>query len=285
MLGCLCCAGSSFCNTCCAGCNRLGVASKNYAKVSYIIMAMVVMTISLIIMYSLRPLAEKYDWQYCEYKIIGNDDCFGQISVLRMSFSLTVFHLLMLIILIPRAAVCGAIHDGFWPIKYIILLGIYVGAWFIPKTFFSVWGHICRVGSIFYLFVQAYFIMNLAYLWNDYLISAIQGRNGESWAKFLLILVSVVSTAGSIVWLVFCYKWFWGCAGSNFILIETSVFILWFYMAAILRLFNIVLRENYTIFVCSMVVPYLVFICWTTLASNVTDKCNDLASSKANTAL
>ena len=219
MLGCLCCAGSSFCNICCAGCNKVGVASKNFAKVSYILMAMVFMAISLILMYTLRPLADKYNWKYCEFQITGSEDCFGKVSVLRMSFSLTVFHFLMLIILIPRAAICSAIHDGFWPIKYIVMLAIFVGSWFIPKAFFGVWGHICRVGSIFYLFVQAYFLMNLAYLWNDQLLGIIQGRNGECWAKFLLILVSVFSTAGSIVWLVYCYKWFWGCAGINFILI------------------------------------------------------------------
>lgn len=285
MLGCLCCAGSSFCNVCCAGCNRVGVAAKNFAKVSYIVMAMFWMTISLILMYTLRPLAEKYQWKYCEFNITGDSDCFGQVSVLRMSFSLTVFHILMLLILIPRAAICGAIHDGFWPIKYLVMLGIFVGAWFIPKAFFVVWGHICRAGSILYLFVQAYFLMNLAYLWNDYLIGIIQGRDGECYAKFLLIAVSVVSTTGSIVWLVFCYKWFWGCWGPNLILIETSIFLLWFYTAALLRIFNITLRDNYTPFVCSMVVPYLVYLCWTSLASLPSDKCNDLANSKGNTAM
>jgi len=59
------------------------------------------------------------------------------------------------------------------------MLAIFVGSWFIPKAFFGVWGHICRVGSIFYLFFQAYFLMNLAYLWNNHLIGIIQGRNGD----------------------------------------------------------------------------------------------------------
>lgn len=64
----LCCAGSGFCNICCAGCNKLGVASKNYAKVTYVLNAIISMAFAVIIMYILRPLATKYNWTKCEYK-------------------------------------------------------------------------------------------------------------------------------------------------------------------------------------------------------------------------
>ena len=203
-----------------------------------------------------------------------------------MSFSLTIFHLLILILLIPRARFCGVIHDGFWPIKYMLVIGIYIAAWFINQKFFVVWGHICRAFSVLFLFVQGYFLMNLAYLWNDYLLDIISGgREGDCYAKFLLIGYSIISTVGSVVWLVYCFIWFWGCRLSNTILIETSIFILWFYVAALLRVCNYTLRDNYTIFVCSMVVPYLVFLCWTSLASLPDVDCNKLANSKSNTAL
>jgi hypothetical protein len=67
-------------------------------------------------------------------------------------------------------------------------------------------------------------------------------------------------------------------------LVETSIFILWFYVAALLRLCDVKLRDNYTVFVCSIVVPYLVFLCWAALASFPDKECNKLAGSKANTA-
>ena len=177
-----------------------------------------------------------------------------------MSFSLTIFHVLMLLILIPRAACCGAIHDGFWPIKFLVIIGIYIGSWFIKREVFVIWAHICRAGSILFLFVQAYFFMNIAYTWNDYLLSAISGRNGHCYAKGLLISFSVISTIGSVVWMVYNFIWFWGCGLSNFILIETGIFIIWFYFAAFARMLNIVFRENYSIFVCSIVVPYIVYL-------------------------
>lgn len=78
MLGAICCAGSTCCNCCCTGCNRMGVASKNYAKVSYIILAMSCMIISLIIMYVGRPIAAKYSYKHCEFGSENDSDqCFG----------------------------------------------------------------------------------------------------------------------------------------------------------------------------------------------------------------
>lgn len=263
----LCCAGSGFCNICCAGCNKLGVATKNYAKVTYVFNAIISMAFAVIIMYILRPLATKYKWTKCEYKEAASEDCFGEVSVLRMSFSLTLYHILILLILIPRARCCGAIHDGFWPVKSLVLLGIYIGSWFINKKVFIVWGGICRASSVSFLLLQAYFLMNLAYTWNDKLLSAINGRSGETWAKGLLIAFSIISSSGSLVWLVYCYIWFWGCAIANFILIETTVFVVFFYFAAFARMCNIILRENYSIFVTSCVVPYIIYLQWTSLAS------------------
>lgn len=284
MLGAICCAGSSCCNCCCTGCSKLGVASKSYSKVSYIILAMSSMIISLIIMYVGRPIAAKFNYKSCEFGQEESDECFGQVSVLRMSFALTCFHILMLIILIPRASFCAAIHDGFWPVKYIVMVGIFVGAWFIKPEFFVVWGNICRGFSILYLFVQAYFLMNLSYLWNDHLMAAMENKEGECYAKFLLLTFSILSTLGSFTWLGLCFKWFWGCSENNFILIETTILLLWFYVASLLRFCNVILRENYTIFVCSMVSLYLVYQLWASLASLPDQKCNELANSKGNTA-
>jgi hypothetical protein len=127
--------------------------------------------------------------------------------------------------------------------------------------------------------------MNLAYTWNDKLLSAINGRNGEAWAKGLLIAFSVISSGGSLVWLVYCFIWFWGCAVANFILIETTLFVVFFYFAAFARMCNIILRDNYSIFVTSCVVPYIIYLQWTALASQPQASCNRFKLSKANVAL
>lgn len=202
-----------------------------------------------------------------------------------MSFSLVIFHAAILLVLVPRQEVCGQFHDGCWPMKYLLLVLLYVASWFISQGFFVIWGHICRGFSILYLFVQSYFLMNIAYLWNEKLLAAQLNSEDSCYARFLLIGMSALSTVGSAIWLAYCFYWFWGCALNNFILIETALMCVWFLAASLLRLVNINLRENYNIFVCSIVTPYLVYLCWSSLASLPDEHCNKLATSSSNTVL
>lgn len=82
---------------------------------------------------------------------------------MRMSFALFVFELIILLAIVPRAKCSQVIHDGFWPVKFLLLLVIYVVSFFIPHGFFLAWAWICRAGSFLFLVIQAYFLLNLAY--------------------------------------------------------------------------------------------------------------------------
>ena len=58
--------------------------------------------------------------------------CYGTSAVLRMSFTLTVFHVLILVLISPRLGCCSAIHDGIWPAKLLFIIGVYIGSFWIP---------------------------------------------------------------------------------------------------------------------------------------------------------
>jgi len=60
------------------------------------------MIIAVILMYTLRPLFEDYDWLECNDSSGGDDECFGTSAVLRASFVLFCFHMMMLLFMIPR---------------------------------------------------------------------------------------------------------------------------------------------------------------------------------------
>jgi serine incorporator 1/3 len=178
----VCCGGKNFCNACCAGCDKLGIPAKNFPRVTYVIQALIFMITSVLMMIILGPLAEKYSWGNCELLSDSVDACFGQATVLRASFSLASFHFIMLIFLCPRAQCSSAIHDGFWPVKILLLIGIFISSFFIPYEFFVFWGYICRAGSVIFLLIQAYFLLNLAYTWGDNLTAATQDRDGSAYA-------------------------------------------------------------------------------------------------------
>jgi hypothetical protein len=81
----------------------------------------------------------------------------------------------------------------------------------------------------------------------------------------------------------FQFYWFWGCGLGKFTLIVTCVFYVFFYFAALARLCDIVLRENFNIFVVSLVVTYLTYLSWTALASQPGETCNPFHLSGVNT--
>lgn len=88
-----------------------------------------------------------------------------------MSFTLFLFHLLVLVLISPRFYWSSVIHDGFWALKFMLIIAIYIGVFFIPHPFYVVWAHICRAGSLVFFGLQAYFLFNASYTLNDLLLS------------------------------------------------------------------------------------------------------------------
>lgn len=69
-----------------------------------------------------------------------------------------------------------------------------------------------------------------------------------------------------------------------FILILTTVFVVFFYTVALIRLCGVeTFRKNATIFTVSLAAIYIVYMCWTSLASHPDAQCNPFANSGGNT--
>lgn len=138
--------------------------------------------------------------------ILGNptsSTCFGVSAVLRMSFTLFWFHLIMIIFISPRLGCSSIVHDGFWTLKIIFICALYIGVFFIPHNVFKIWGYICRAGSIIFLIVQAYFLLNASYALNDRLVALSESRTpAESTvAKILLLISSILIKIGAGIWI------------------------------------------------------------------------------------
>ena len=204
----LCCSGKAFCSACCAGCAKMGVPAKNFPRVAYVVHDVLWMCFSVILLYTLKGAAEQWDWFQCTEThgtveetdeniveevvtdavdaltetVTGVDTpepvtsttCYGTSAVLRMSFTLFCFHFLVLVAIVPRAMCSSVIHDAFWPGKILFVALLYIASFFIPHWFFVGWAHFCRGGSALFLLIQAYFLLNMAYTFNDQLIAKTQ---------------------------------------------------------------------------------------------------------------
>uniref|UniRef100_A0A7N8WLH9 Serine incorporator 2, like n=1 Tax=Mastacembelus armatus TaxID=205130 RepID=A0A7N8WLH9_9TELE len=101
---------------------------------------------------------------------VNCDVIVGYKSVYRMCFAMTCFFFLFSAIMIrvrsskdPRAA----IQNGFWFFKFLILIGITVGAFFIPDgTFHTVWFYFGVVGSFVFIIIQLILLIDFAHSWN-----------------------------------------------------------------------------------------------------------------------
>ncbi|XP_035848723.1 serine incorporator 2 [Sander lucioperca] len=121
---------------------------------------------------------------------VNCDIIVGYKSVYRMCFAMACFFFLFTIIMIrvrnskdPRAA----IQNGFWFFKFLLLVGIAVGAFFIPDgTFNTVWYYFGLVGSFFFIITQLILLVDFAHSWNQsWLLKAEEG-NSKCWFAALL---------------------------------------------------------------------------------------------------
>ena len=75
---CILCGGCGLCTMCCSACSSVGIHQKNWPKVSYVIMDIIMMIIAFILMFTLRPLADAYpDHFSCNETAGGGANCCG----------------------------------------------------------------------------------------------------------------------------------------------------------------------------------------------------------------
>ncbi len=84
-----------------------------------------------------------------------------------------------------------------------------------------------------------------------------------------MLATSIIVTAASGVWLGFQYHWAGTCGLSLFSVILTTVFVVFFYVVALVKLCNVeVFRGNATVFTVSLASVYVVYMSWITISSD-----------------
>lgn len=134
----------------------------------------------------------------------------GYMAVYRICFALVCFFFLMSLMMIGvRSSKDGraAIQNGFWAIKYMIVIGITIGAFFIPAgTFASVWMWVGLFGGLAFILVQLVLIVDFAHTWADAWVSNFEETESRGWYCALLSVTALqyaLSIAG--ISLLFVY--------------------------------------------------------------------------------
>jgi hypothetical protein len=126
---------------------------------------------------------------YVDIKCHG-EQCYGYVAVQRINFALGFFHVLMALMLVGvRSSKDGRapIQNGFWMPKIVGWVGMVVLTFFIPNSFFIVWGnYFAMIGACLFLLIGLILLVDLAHNWAEYCQEKIEVAESRVWTGMLV---------------------------------------------------------------------------------------------------
>eukprot|EP00027_Filamoeba_sp_ATCC50430_P015729 CAMPEP_0168565760 /NCGR_PEP_ID=MMETSP0413-20121227/14030_1 /TAXON_ID=136452 /ORGANISM="Filamoeba nolandi, Strain NC-AS-23-1" /LENGTH=394 /DNA_ID=CAMNT_0008597679 /DNA_START=109 /DNA_END=1293 /DNA_ORIENTATION=- len=138
--------------------------------------------------------------------------CYGTLAVYRVSFCLAVFHALFALIMLGVSTFGDwrtTLQDGFWGLKFPLLLLSVFGSLFIPNEFFNYYGWLALAVSGLFIVIQLIYLIDFAHSWAENWIDKMEAseENGKKWFA-LLLGCTIVLFAISFVMTVVMYVYF-----------------------------------------------------------------------------
>lgn len=118
----------------------------------------------------------------------------------------------------------------------------------------------------------------MAYKINDVLVGNYD-RDGSKCSLYIIIVVTLVFTVCTGVWMGYSYVWFKGCTGLNWNMSLTLVCGVFFYLIVPFGQ----TRPDASILTSAIVWSYVTYMQWSALASNPDETCNPFIDSATNT--
>merc|ERR1719495_2753195 len=137
----------------------------------------------------------------------------GYQAVYRMCLIVTLFFTLMSVIMIgvkssadPRAG----IQNGFWGIKYLIVIGGMIASFWIPDgSFGTVWMYFGLVGGFLFILIQLVLIIDFAHSWAEVWYGNYQENESRGWLGALLTC-TIFMYVGAISAMVLLFVYYTG---------------------------------------------------------------------------
>lgn len=204
----------------------------------------------------------------------------GYLAVYRLCFALAMFYTLMSVIMLgvrsskdPRAG----IQNGFWGLKYLIVIAFGIGAFYIPEdsTFATTWLYFGMVGGFLFIIIQLILIVDFAHTWAERWVSRYEETESKWWYAALLgasALNYILSWTGIILLYVF-YTSPGDCGLQKFFI--SFIQILAFGVSAVSILPSVQERQPRSgLLQSSVVTLYTVYLTWSALSSSSDGQCN-----------
>ncbi|OXB61879.1 hypothetical protein ASZ78_004585 [Callipepla squamata] len=209
-------------------------------------------------------------------------DCSGFLghkAVYRMGFSTAAFFFLFAVLMVcmrsskdPRAAV----QNGFWFFKFLLLVGLTVGAFYIPDgSFTTVWFYFGVVGSFLFILIQLILLIDFAHSWSQLWLRNAGESNAKGWYA-ALCAVTFIFYAASITAIALLYVYYTkpqGCTEGKVLISINLVLCLVISVVSILPKIQEA-QPHSGLLQASLITLYTIFITWSALANVPIQECN-----------
>ncbi|XP_046875765.1 serine incorporator 2 [Hypomesus transpacificus] len=210
---------------------------------------------------------------------VNCDIIVGYKSVYRMCFAMACFFFLFSVIMIrvrsskdPRAS----IQNGFWFFKFLILVGITVGAFFIPDGIFNtVWFWFGVVGSFAFIIIQLILLIDFAHTWNQSWLEKAEEGNSKCWFAALLSF-TIVHYALAFASMVLFYVYYTlpdDCTEHKVFISLNLIFCIVVSIVAILPKVQ-ESQPSSGLLQASMITLYTMYVTWSAMTNNPNRQCN-----------
>lgn len=284
-----CCFGSAACSCCCAACPSC--KNSTAARIGYSLMLIMGSVVAAIFLSpGLRGALDdipglckdfigldkfgvpSQKYQFC-------DEMVGYLSVYRVCFAMAAFFVLFSLIMInvksskdPRSH----IQNGFWFFKFLILIGICVGAFFIPRgAFGQAWMVIGLIGAFLFILIQLILIIDFAHGWSESWVEKYEETESKCYyygLLFFTIIFYMVSITAVVLFYLF-YAKDGDCVLHKFFVSFNLILCVAVSILAVLPKIQD-LNPRSGLLQSAVITLYVQYLTWSAMANNPKKNCN-----------
>ena len=211
--------------------------------------------------------------------VVDCDTLAGYLAVYRICFGMAAFFFLFFTLTIcvksskdPRAK----IHNGFWFFKFLIWIGITVGAFFIPRgDFGTAWYYIGMVGAFVFILIQLVLLVDFAHAWNDYMLEKREDGDSPRCWTILLLLATFINYAICLTAVILFYIFYAGndCSTNKFFVSFNLILCIVISVLAVLPKVQDA-QPRSGLLQASVVSLYAIYLTWSAMNSEPDENCN-----------
>lgn len=203
----------------------------------------------------------------------------GYLAVYRVCFALLIFFLTMAAMMVGVRSsrdTRAPIQNGFWGLKFLIIIGIAVGAFFIQAGSFGTWMMwIGMVGGFSFILIQLVLIIDFAHNWADIWVGNYEETQSKGWFVALMAATAVQYVL-SLIGIILLYTYYTqsdDCALNKFFISFNMILC---FAVSILSITPRIqeAQPRSGLLQSAIVTLYTIYLTWSAVANNPDGNCN-----------